>query len=148
MAVTAPQSYRDELFGANPSRMVVMLYDEILEALDLAVDCIEKDDITGRCNAVTIAIELITTLYLTLDMKNGGKVAENLGNIYGYLLKSLPQVNIANDPATAQQAIALLKPLRQSWSTLDDELSAAAQDGILGAFSARKQAAENARDVA
>ncbi len=120
MALTiTSETYRDELLQASPSRMVVMCYDETLQALEMAVDAVERGDIEARFNAVTVASELLCTLFLCLDMEEGGEIAENLGRIYEYVLKSLPQVNLFDDAEPAERAIKLLTPLRDSWLELD-----------------------------
>ena len=114
------ETYRDELMEADPSRMVVMCYDEILTALHMSVEAIERGNIEERFNSVAVATELLTTLHLCLDMENGGKIAENLGRIYEYIVKNLPRVNLFNDPEPALQAVELLEPLRESWLELDN----------------------------
>jgi flagellar protein FliS len=120
MALTiTSETYRDELLQASPSRMVVMCYDETLQALETAMDAIERGDIEGRFNAVAVATELLCTLFLCLDMEKGGDIAENLGRIYEYILKSLPRINLYDDAEPAEQAIRLLAPLRESWLELD-----------------------------
>jgi flagellar protein FliS len=117
--VIASQAYQDELFQADPSRMVVMLYDETLEALRMAADAIERGDIEDRFNSTTVATELLSALFLCLDMEKGGEIAKNLGTLYTFILKNLPRVNLYNDPAPALQAIELLTPLRDAWFELD-----------------------------
>ena len=130
MALTiTSETYRNELLQANPSRMLVMCYDETLEALDTAIAAIEAGDIEARFNAIAVASELLSTLFLCLDMKNGGEIAENLGRIYEFVLKSLPRVNLHNDPVPARQAIELLLPLREAWSELDSR----GDCGVMGA---------------
>ena len=120
MALTiTSETYRSELLQAQPTRMLVMCYDETLVALEEAILAIEKDDIEARCNAVAVAAELLATLFLCLDMKNGGVIAENLSRIYAFILEGLPRINLHNDPAAAEGAIALLMPLREAWFELD-----------------------------
>ena len=117
--VIASQTYQDELFQAEPSRMVVMLYDETLEALRAAVDAVERGDIEERFNTTTVATELLSALFLCLDMEKGGEIASNLGALYSFILKSLPRVNLDDDAEPARQAIKLLTPLRDAWFELD-----------------------------
>ncbi len=124
MSITVNPAYRDEILRANPSRMVVMIYDETLAALNLAIAAIENDDIETRCNAVNSASELVAALYLCLDLDQGGEVAENLSHLYGFILRRLPGVNIHNDPEFAEEAIRLLTPLRDSWFELDSRIMA------------------------
>ena len=109
----------DEMMIASPSRLVVMLYDEAIDALNLAAAATRSGDIETRCNAVTAAIEIVGLLYMTLDTDNGGDVAHNLGAIYAHIISRLPQVNLARDPRVAEEAISLLTPLRASWNELD-----------------------------
>jgi len=143
MALTiTSESYRDELLKANPGRMLVMCYDETLEALDTALVAIEQSDIEARFNAIAVATELLSTLFLCLDMKNGGEIAENLGRIYAFVLKSLPRVNLYNDPVPARQAIELLLPLREAWCELDRQGECGAMGAALDAT-----AIETARSV-
>ncbi len=117
--VIASEAYQDELFEADPSRMVVMLYDETLEALRTAIDAIERGDIEERFNATTVASELLVALFQCLDMEKGGAIARNLASLYTFILKNLPWINVNNDPEPAKQAIQLLTPLRDAWSKLD-----------------------------
>ncbi len=120
MALTiTSQAYRDQLFSADPSHMVVMIYDEVLEALGAAVQAIERGDIEARCNAITVATELLATLYGCLDAEKGGNIAGTLGAIYAVILRYLPKVNLHNDPEVAKQAMNLLTPLREAWAELD-----------------------------
>jgi flagellar protein FliS len=117
--VIASKAYQDELFEADPGRMVVMLYDETLEALRTAIDAIERGDIEERFNATTVATEVLVALFQCLDMEKGGAIAGNLASLYTFILKDLLWVNVNNDPEPARQAIRLLTPLRDAWSELD-----------------------------
>ena len=121
----------DEMLTASPSRLIVMLYDEAIVALNTAVDAAASGDIETRCNAVNAAIEIVGTLYMTLDIERGGDVARNLGAIYAHIINRLPQVNLNRDPRIADEAIALLKPLRASWNELDISMTAAMADEML-----------------
>ena len=113
---------------AFPSRLIVMLYDEAIDSLIAAIDAIGKGDIEARFNATARTAEVISQLYLALDMEEGGEIAANLGGIYGFILTQLPQINFDNDPDTAEQAIKLLRPIRDSWFELDERIRAEVAD--------------------
>jgi flagellar protein FliS len=121
----------DEMLTASPSRLIVMLYDEAIEALTTAAEAARAGDIETRCNAVTAAIEIVGTLYMTLDVERGGDVARNLGVIYAHIINRLPQVNLNRDPRIAEEAIGLLKPLRSSWNELDVSMGAGLAEDML-----------------
>jgi flagellar protein FliS len=112
----------DAILSASPSRQIVMLYDEAMSALRTAVMAVAAEDIETRCNAVTTATEIVGYLYMTLDEANGGDVAQNLGALYGHIISRLPRVNLYNEVEAAEEAIALLEPLRDSWAELDNSM--------------------------
>lgn len=113
----------EDLMGATPTRMVVMLYDEAIDALRTSVMAIAAGDIECRCNSVNAALEIVGHLYLCLDQAQGGEVASNLGAIYGHIISRLPLVNLYNDHEVAEEAIELLEMLRDSWSELDARIA-------------------------
>lgn len=113
-----------EMMTASPSRLVVMLYDEAIEALNTAAAAARSGDIEMRCNAVNTAIEIVGLLYMTLDTDRGGDVARNLGAIYAHIINRLPQVNLNRDARIAEEAVGLLTPLRASWNELDISMAA------------------------
>lgn len=105
-----------------PCQLIVMLYDEALASLRAAIAAIEAGDIEARCNATAQVTEVISQLYLSLDMEQGGEIADNLGRIYNLVIVQMTQVNFDNDAAVAQQMIDLLLPLRDSWFGLDERI--------------------------
>lgn len=117
----------EDMMAATPSRMVVMLYDEAISALRTSVMAIAAGDIECRCNCVTAALEIVGHLYLCLD-EQGGDVARNLGAIYGHIIGRLPLVNFYNDHEVAEEVIALLETLRDSWTELDARIAAGTAD--------------------
>jgi flagellar protein FliS len=124
----------EELLDASPSRLIVMLYDEVLARLEAAVAAVEHGDIEARCVSVNKAIEIICHLCVTLDSEQGGEIAEKLGNLYRFLLARLPAVNVLNDAEPARAAIRLLTPVRNSWTELDERIqeSVAAAEALAG----------------
>ena len=61
-------------------------------------------------------------------MEQGGVIAENLSAIYNFVLGQLPELNFRNDAAVAEQAIMLLRPIRDSWFELDERIRAGVAD--------------------
>ena len=114
----------EELREMSQSRLVVVFYDQAIAALEDAIAAIEESDVERRFNAVKTATGLINELSLSLDESAGGEIAHNLGGIYAFILGRLPQVNTQNDPKPADEAIRLLRPLRDAWEELDRKIQA------------------------
>ncbi len=124
MALAASQRYVSDIVAAGPDRETVLLYDEALAALRAAIKAIAEDDNEARCAEVHRATEMITTLYLHLDVRRCGEFIDGLADLYGRILAHLIGINFHNDDAVAQTVIELLEPLRDSWATPAGMISA------------------------
>jgi flagellar protein FliS len=115
----AAQAYgTQQVKGAPPVLQVAMLYERAIGSLQEAVAAIEAGDINKRWSANKRAMDIVTALMASLDGERGGEIAQNLDQLYTYLLRRLPMVDVRNDPAPAKEAIELLKPLCESWQQL------------------------------
>lgn len=112
----------EEVNEAFPSRLIVIMYDEAIASLEAAIAAIADNDIEGRFNATTRTAEVVSQLYLALDMELGGAIAENLGALYNHIMTQLPRINFANDITVAEQSIRLLRPIRDAWAELDERI--------------------------
>ena len=128
MFVKLPIENIEEIGEAYPSHLIVILYDEAINSLVAAMDAISRGDIEARFNATTRTADIISELYVSLDMELGGEIAETLASLYGHIITQLPQINFANDVMIAEQLINLLRPIRDSWSELDDRIRCNVQD--------------------
>jgi flagellar protein FliS len=95
-----------------------MLYDKVVLSLKEAVAAIEAGDIEGRWRANARAMEILNHMWSTLDVENGGEIAQNLENLFSFILMRLPEVDIRNDPEPARDVIGLIEPLRDAWREL------------------------------
>lgn len=113
------------ILTASPSALVVKLYDAALLNLRKTIGCIEKGDIAGRWIANRKTFDIIEHLTLTLNAEKGEEIADNLAILYTFIMRQIILIDEKNDAAFAEDVIALLTPLRDAWSTLDQQLSAA-----------------------
>ena len=107
-----------EIMTASPARLVAMLFDRAIASLNEAIEAIKAGDIERRWNANRRAIEVVAHLAMTLDMEKGGQIAQNLDQLYRFVLSLLPQIDLRNDVKPAEDAIRILEPLRVSWYEL------------------------------
>lgn len=107
-----------QVMTASPAKLVFMLYERAIGSLQEAIAAIESGDVEGRWRANNRAIEIISHMWSTLDMDNGGEIAENLDRLFSFMLMRLTDVDLRNDPTPAKKVIELLLPLRDSWYDL------------------------------
>jgi flagellar protein FliS len=114
----------EELRMASQSRLIVMIYDEMIDALNRTIAAAEEGRIQDRFNASTEVMALVTQLANALDLEQGGEIAENLASIYKFIVVHLPWVNLKGDARPARDVLKLVTPLRDAWLELDARVAA------------------------
>jgi flagellar secretion chaperone FliS len=119
--MTNPRTvYREnEVRGASPVRLVVLLYQQMIQDLTQAARAIEQNDIPLRTNRINHAILVIGHLQSPLDFANGGKVAQDLDHFYNVLRQNLVQVQFHPSQAGLSQQITDLLAVREAWTEVE-----------------------------
>lgn len=111
------KQYRsDELNTADPRKIVLLLYEGALNFLQTAKECATLNDTSGRANNINRASAIIFELLNALDFEQGGKVANNLRDLYVFLLLRLIEANKGNKPAVIAECIPILETLHGAWN--------------------------------
>ena len=103
MFMKFPEDNIEEIGEAFPSRLIVILYDEAINSLVAAMDAISLGDIEARFNATTRTVEIISELNVSLDMENGGEIAQTLAALYNHIIVQMPMLNFTNDVMIAER---------------------------------------------
>jgi len=103
---------------SNPLDLVIMLYDGAIGHLNKAISCINQGDLPEKTRYITRTIAIIEELLVSLNMEEGGEIAENLKGLYVYMLKEITIANANNDVQKIKQVEALLKELRGAWKEI------------------------------
>lgn len=105
--------------SASPHQLIVMLFDGTKSALVRAKILLEQNDVVGKGNALSKAIDIISNgLKLGLDMEKGGELAENLADLYDYMVRRLLHANINNDVQAIMEVEALLDNIADAWKQI------------------------------
>lgn len=112
-----------EVRGADPHTLIILLFDGAESALQQALFCIETNDIKGRSGALTKAIDIILTgLSASLNVEEGGELAQNLKALYEYMVSRLIHANIHQDPAAIKEVQKLLGEISGAWREMGQTL--------------------------
>jgi flagellar protein FliS len=119
--VTNPRTaYREnDVRGATAVRLVVLLYEQLVQDLSQALHAIEQNDIELRTKRINHAILVIGHLQSPLDFANGGKVAQDLDHFYNVLRQNLIQVQFHPSQAGLSQQITDLLAVREAWTEVE-----------------------------
>lgn len=124
---------------ASQGKLVIMLYDEALRQLDLALDLMgsHSKHLDKVHNALVKTQDVITELMAGLDFEKGGEIAKNLFSLYMYFNEKIKEGNMKKVPEPAQEVRTLMQELRDAWATIlpqvgDMDLSGSSGVNIAG----------------
>lgn len=115
---------------ASPHRLVAMLYEGALVAINVARGCMQRNETGPKGAALSKAIAIIDEgLKISLDENTGGELARNLKALYEYMSSRLLMANLKNDVAALDEVARLLTELKLAW----DQIGAAESGAQAGA---------------
>ncbi len=112
-------SYRQtQVQSRTPLELVVMLYDGTLKFLHLTRDAIERRDLHARRDASSRALAIISELQSTLNMAEGGEIAQGLDELYGFVNLRILDATKHNAVTPIDDAIRVIENLRGAWVSI------------------------------
>ena len=111
--------YRErEILTASPARLVVLLFQHAHSNLLRARRAVETNNAQERVVAVGKARDAIMELTMTLDMEQGGQIAQNLRSLYAFVLTELSDVARRHDGARLDAVIRIVSELHSAFATV------------------------------
>lgn len=107
---------------ASRGSLVVMLYDgavsHLKDAISLINDSgkIEPNNMEKYGRHIQKVTDIISELQATLNMEEGGEIAQNLMSLYIFFNKQLLDNAIRHDKTNLSKILSMLSDLRDSWS--------------------------------
>src|SRR3712207_204145 len=112
----SPQAYRaSSVMTASPAQLVVMLYDGAGRFLRQAELAAEEGGWRHAGERVDKADAIVDELLVTLDVGQGGELAERLQGIYVFCKRLTIEARIEQDVEKIRTAASLLAELREAW---------------------------------
>lgn len=102
----------------SPLELVVMLYDGALRFVGEARAGLERRDLTAKREAISRTLAIISELQSTLNMQEGGAIAQSLDGLYTYVTSRLLEANIQSDVTKLDEIATLLGTLRGAWADI------------------------------
>ncbi|MDE2000410.1 MAG: flagellar export chaperone FliS, partial [Burkholderiales bacterium] len=100
--------------GASPHQLVAMLFNGFFDAIGQARAAMASNDIGMKCDAIIKSVRIVDEgLKASLNLSEGGELAQQLYGLYGYVTMRLTQANLHNDPAALEECVRLLTPIRE-----------------------------------
>ena len=111
-----------EVNYASPHRLVQMLMEGALEKIAIAKGHMDRNEYEERGKHINWAISIINGLQGSLNMEEGGEMANNLDSLYNYMVRRLSEANLKNDLAILDEVSALILEVKTAWDAIPDEV--------------------------
>ena len=117
------QSYRQVATRtASPGQLVLMLYEGAIRFLERAQAGFQLEDPveynTTINNNILRAQDIIRELDFSLNVDQGGELAQQLRRLYDYFDRVLLEANLRKDPTGIREVIERITVLRNAWATM------------------------------
>lgn len=114
----AHSQYKEtQILTASPGKLLLMLYDGAITAMENAIQIISDQKQYDKVNSNLLkAQEIIGELLASLDMEVGGEFAKNMQSLYAYMIKRLMEANFKKTKEPLEEVCSYMKELRESWS--------------------------------
>lgn len=112
---------------ASPVELVVMLYDGCIRHLRAAQRAILDKDCERANTALQKAQDIVAELAASLDCRLGLSI--QLLQIYDFVNRRLMEANAQKDTGAIDEAIGLMKELRDAWAAIKGACLVAYQEG-------------------
>ncbi|WFL66028.1 flagellar export chaperone FliS [Pantoea sp. X85] len=104
------------VMSANQQQLVTLLFDGAISALVRARLFMQDNNIQGKGNSISKAINIIEGgLKQGLDEQSGDDLTDNLLGLYSYMVRRLVQANLRNDVEALEEVEGLLRNIADAW---------------------------------
>lgn len=126
-------NYRDvnastAIEGATPHKLVSLLYQTVASEIAAARGAIVRGNVAEKGRAIAHAVRIVEEgLIAPLDRQAGGAIAQNLGDLYEYLVRRMTLANLRTDDAALAECAQLVEVLREGWDGIAQQVDVPAR---------------------
>jgi len=112
------QYLETEVMGADPIKLVYLLYRGAIDSVGAARRSLAAGDIAARSRQIQKAWDILQELHMSLDKPRGGKLGVQLAALYVYMQKRLLEANLQQADGPLEEVERLLGTLAEGWRSL------------------------------
>ena len=122
---------KTQIGTASREQLLLMLYDGAIRFSEQGKALLGEKDLEGAHGVFVRAQNIVLELLYSLNREETGgqEIVNNLTALYTYIYTRLVEANIYKDTARIDEAVRLLRSLRDAWAEAVDNLR---KDGVKG----------------
>ncbi len=109
------QYQKTQVVTASREKILLMLYEGAIRFTKQARVAMLEKKIADKGKAISKATAILSELMATLDFKVGGQLAQDLENLYIFMIDKLIEANIHNKVECLDDVERLLNTLYSAW---------------------------------
>jgi flagellar protein FliS len=109
------QYQKTQVVTASREKILLMLYEGAIRFTKQARLAMNEKKIADKGKAISRATAIISELMATLDFKVGGQLAQDLENLYIFMIDKLIEANVHNKVECLDDVERLLNTLYSAW---------------------------------
>lgn len=109
------QYQKTQVVTASREKILLMLYEGAIRFTKQARVAMIEKKIADKGKAISKATAILSELMATLDFKVGGQLAQDLENLYIFMIDKLIEANIHNKVECLDDVERLLNTLYSAW---------------------------------
>lgn len=123
-----------KVLTADPHRLISLLFNGAIEALQQAMACIDARLPEQEQRLAQRAISIVTEgLRISLDRTHGGDLANNLDALYEYITRRIFEAAKTHDRHIYEESTRLLQELLSAWEEIAPSKRGTAPNRIVAA---------------
>lgn len=114
--------------NATPHKLIELLFEGFAGAVARARGALLARQVEAKGRAIGHAARIVEEgLKAGLNLKDGGRIAADLNELYAYIGARLTYANLHNDIDALDECARLMEPVRSAWAEIGPRVAARAQ---------------------
>ncbi len=112
-----------EIESITPYHVITLLLDGALSRIDEAMASLSDGEMDQANLLIQKTIGIVTGLRESLDLSQGGDIANNLDTLYEYILNRLNDIDVSTPINTLEEVKNLLQEVHEGWVGISADIT-------------------------
>ena len=109
------QYQNNQVLNASPEQILIQLYDGAIRFVSQAKMAFAENRSVDKAQAISKTVAIVAAFSNTLDREVGGEIAEELSQLYDFMLRELSLANSTNNAEKLDPVENILRDLREAF---------------------------------
>ncbi|MFC1234343.1 flagellar export chaperone FliS [Vibrio sp. F74] len=114
-------SVDSQLSAASPHKVIQMLMAGAIERLVQGKAAMAQGNIAVKGERLGKALDIVISLRTCLSMDEGGDVAQNLDQLYEFMITQIALANVESNPKAIDDVVDILREIKSAWDQIPNE---------------------------